>query len=161
MPQLIPADFMPQLIWLAITFGALYFIIARFAVPKIGSAIEQRHGRIATDLAEAARLKDDTEKAIASYEAALAEARSNAHAIISENRTQMNDMLARESSAFQADLSKKLASAEAQINKTRDAAMSQVSGIAGETAEAIVSELLGSKPAKSAVSKAVSAANLG
>jgi F-type H+-transporting ATPase subunit b len=161
MPQLIAADFLPQLIWLAITFAALYFIISKFAVPKIGSAIEQRHGRIAADVAEAARLKEDTEKAISDYETALAEARSNAHTIVSENRAEMNAMISKEAAEFDAQLSKKLASAEAKIAKTRDAAMSQVSAIAGDTTEAIIAQLLGSKPSKTAISKAVSTANRG
>jgi F-type H+-transporting ATPase subunit b len=158
MPQLIAADFLPQLIWLAITFAALYLIISRLAIPKIGSAIEQRHGRIAADVAEAGRLKEDTEKAIASYEAALAEARSNAHAIISENRAEMNAMIAKEAAEFDAQLAKKLTKAEAQIAKTRDAAMSQVSAIASDTAEAILMQLLGIKPNKAAITKAVSSA---
>lgn len=161
MPQLIAADFLPQLIWLAITFGALYFIISRLAVPKIGSVIEQRHGHIAADVAEASRLKADTEKAIESYEAALAEARANAHAIVSENRAEMTAEINREASALDERLSKKLAEAEVSIAKTRDAAMAQVSGIAQETTAAIVTELLGKKPTKKAISAAVSSAAKG
>lgn len=161
MPQLIVADFLPQLIWLAITFGALYLIISRLAIPKIGSVIEQRHGRIATDVAEAARLKADTEKAIESYDAALAEARANAHTIVSENRAQMTAEINKEAAALDERLAKKLAEAEASITKTRDAAMTQVSGIAQETAAAIVTELLGKKPSKAAISSAVSSAAKG
>ena len=161
MPQLITADFLPQLIWLAITFGALYYIISRLAVPKIGSVIEQRHGRIAADVAEASRLKADTEKAIESYEAALAEARANAHAIVSENRAEMTAEINKEAAALDERLSKKLAEAEVSIAKTRDAAMAQVSGIAQETTAAIVTELLGKKPTKAAISSAVSSAAKG
>lgn len=161
MPQLIVADFLPQLIWLAITFGALYFIISRLAIPKIGSAIELRHGRIAADIAEASRLKEDTEKAIETYEAALAEARANAHAIVSENRAQMTAEINKEAAALDERLANQLADAEASIAKTRDAAMSQVTGIAQDTTEAIVTELLGKKPAKAAISSAVSSAAKG
>ena len=161
MPQLIAADFLPQLIWLAITFGALYYIISRFAVPKIGDVIEQRHGRIAADVAEASRLKADTEKAIESYEAALAEARANAHAIVSENRTEMTAEINKEAAALDERLSKQLAEAEISIARTRDAAMAQVSGIAQETTAAIVTELLGKKPTKAAISSAVSSAAKG
>ncbi len=161
MPQLIAADFLPQLIWLAITFGALYYIISRLAIPKIGSMIEQRHGRIATDIAEASRLKADTEKAIDSYEAALAEARANAHVIVSENRAKMTAEINREATALDERLSRKLAEAEVAIAKARDAAMAQVSGIAQETTAAIVTELLGKAPTKAAISSAVSSAEKG
>ena len=161
MPQLVTADFLPQLIWLAITFGALYYIISRMAIPKIGDVIEQRHGRIAADVAEASRLKADTEKAIESYEAALAEARVNAHAIVSENRAEMTAEINKEAAALDERLAKQLADAEVSIAKTRDAAMAQVSGIAQETTAAIVTELLGKAPTKTAVSSAVSAATKG
>lgn len=156
MPQLVAADFLPQLIWLAITFAALYFIISRFAVPKIGRAIEQRHDRIAADLTAASRFKEDTEKAIATYEAALTEARSKAHAIISQNREQLTSELNKEAAALDEKLSKKLADAETKIARTRKDAMAQVAGIASDTTEAIVAELLGKKPSKAAVSSAIS-----
>ena len=161
MPQLIGADFLPQLIWLAITFGALYFIISRLAIPKIGSVIEQRHGRIAADIAEASRLKADTEKASETYEAALAEARANAHSIVREDSAQLTAEINKEAAALDERLAKKLAEAEVSIAKTRDAAMTQVTGIAQDTTEAIVTELLGKKPTKAAISSAVSSAAKG
>ena len=44
MPQLNPLDWAPQLIWLVITFGILYVLMKRVALPKIGSVIEMRQG---------------------------------------------------------------------------------------------------------------------
>ena len=40
MPQLNPLDWGPQLIWLVITFGILYVLMKRIALPKIGDVIE-------------------------------------------------------------------------------------------------------------------------
>ena len=74
MPQLNPLDWAPQLIWLVITFGILYLLMKRVALPKIGSVIEMRQGRIAGDLGEADKLRRETQEAIAAYEQALAEA---------------------------------------------------------------------------------------
>jgi len=89
MPQLDFSTFAPQLVWLAITFAVLYFIIAKFALPRIGGTIEQRSDKIANDLDRAQSLKDDVDKAIASYEQALAEAKSKAHAIAQETREKL------------------------------------------------------------------------
>ena len=94
MPQLNPLDWAPQLIWLVITFGVLYLLMKRVALPKIGSVIEMRQGRIAGDLEEADKLRRETQEAIAAYEQALAEAKARAHAIAQEARNKLKDEVA-------------------------------------------------------------------
>ena len=100
MPQLDFATFAPQLIWLTLVFGVLYLVMARVALPRIATVIEERRDRIADDLDTAAQLKSDTDDAIASYETALAEARAHAHSIAQETR----DRLTAETDAHRADL---------------------------------------------------------
>ena len=90
MPQMDFSTFSPQLIWLAITFIGLYLLMSRVALPKIGGVIEQRQSKIADDIDAAQSLKNDTDKAIAAYEQALAEARAKAHAIAQETRDKLN-----------------------------------------------------------------------
>ena len=90
MPQLDFSSYPPQLIWLAIVFFALYMVLSRLALPSIGGVLEQRRDRIAADLDEAVRLKEESEKALAAYEAALAEAKAKAHAIAQETRDKLN-----------------------------------------------------------------------
>jgi F-type H+-transporting ATPase subunit b len=78
LPQLNPADFSPQLIWLAITFVVLYFILAFVALPRIGEVIEERKDRVQRDLDAAERFKTETDAALAGYEKALSDARQRA-----------------------------------------------------------------------------------
>ena len=47
-----------QILWLAITFGAFYWIMKNVAVPRISGILEDREDRIAGDLSEANRLKE-------------------------------------------------------------------------------------------------------
>src|SRR5262245_27942774 len=80
--------FASQLIWLALVFGALYLMMAKVALPRIGGILEARKARIEGDLADAARLKDQSEAAIATYEKALADARNRAQVLANETREQ-------------------------------------------------------------------------
>jgi len=118
------------------------------AVPQIGGIIDKRRGRIDGDLKEAERLKGETEKAIASYEEALATARKNAHSIAEETRTSIRADLDAKRRSVEEDLSKKVAEAEARIQQTKDAALGRVGEIAGETAAAVVRQLSGEASAK-------------
>ncbi len=160
MPQLDFSTFAPQLVWLAITFSFLYFIVAKFALPRIGGMIEQRADKIANDLDRAQSLKDDVDKAIASYEQALAEAKSKAHAIAQETREKLSAEIEAERQRVDAQIAEKVAEAEAAIAKAKTKAMGSVNKIATDLAGEIVADLTGTKASAAAVSKAVdSAAN--
>jgi F-type H+-transporting ATPase subunit b len=143
MPQLDFATFAPQLIWLTLVFGVLYLVMARVALPRIATVIEERRDRIADDLDTAAQLKSDTDDAIASYETALAEARAKAHTIAQETR----DRLTAETDAHRADLEGQLAAriadAEKRITATKDKALTSVRDVAVDVADAITQQLLG------------------
>jgi F-type H+-transporting ATPase subunit b len=158
MPQLNPLDWGPQLVWLLITFGALYLLMVYVALPRIGGAIEKRAAHIAGDLAEAERLRRNTEEAIAAYEQALAEAKQKAHAIVEEGRAKLNEETAKERAKLEADLAKKGAEAEARIEAAKKSAMKDVNAVAADVAADIVHRLIGTAPPKTEIDKAVQAA---
>lgn len=145
MPQLVPQDFAPQLIWLAITFVGLYLLMSNWLIPSIGSVVESRRGRIVGDISEARRLKDETANAIADYEKALSDARTKAGAMAQDDRDRLKADIDAERAKVEAQLSGRLAEAEAQIAAAKTTALGQVHGIAGETVQTIVQELLGIK----------------
>ena len=158
MPQLNPLDWAPQLIWLVITFGILYLLMKRVALPKIGSVIEMRQGRIAGDLEAADKLRRETQEAIAAYEQALAEAKARAHGIAQEARNRLKDEVGAERAALERDLSAKSAEAEAQIHQAKVSALKEVNAVASDTATEIVRRLIGIAPTKPEVSAAIVAA---
>ena len=88
-PPLDSGTFVPQLFWLALTFGLLYLLLKRFALPRVGEVIEERRERIKRDLAKAETLKTETEKALANYEQALGDARAKAGAIAKDVRDKL------------------------------------------------------------------------
>lgn len=157
MPQLNPLDWAPQIIWLVITFGILYLLMVKVALPRIGAVIEARAAKIADDLATADKLRRETEEAIAAYEQALAEARQKAHAIVEEGRNKLKEETAAERAKLESALAKKSAEAEARINKAKESAMRDVNAVAADVAADIVRQLIGVAPAKAEVEKAVQA----
>ena len=137
-----------QLLWLAITFAALYLLMSRVALPRIGSIIETRRTRIEGDLAEAERLRKETEKAAAAYEAALAEARKNAQAIAEETRTSIRADIDNRRADVEAGLNQRITEAETRIAATKAAALANVDDIAADTAQALVAKIAGGATAE-------------
>lgn len=156
-PPFNPDNFSPQLVWLAICFIGLYLFLSRVALPRIATVIEQRKDRISRDLDEAQRLKDETEKAIANYEQALAEARANAQTIAQEARNELQTEVDKERAEVERQISEKLVEAEKRITTSKTAALSQVSDVANETTEALVEKLIGADIKKQDITKAVEA----
>ena len=154
-PPFNPEFFASQLVWLVLVFGLLYLLMSRVALPRIGGIIETRRQRVEADVAEANRLKDSSDAAIAAYEKALAEARGRAQALANETRQKYATEAEAARKALDATLNTRIAESERTIAARRSAAMANVEGIAVETATAIVERLTGMAPAGAVVAKAV------
>jgi F-type H+-transporting ATPase subunit b len=147
--------FASQLVWLAIAFVLLYVLMARLALPRVGSIIESRQKHIADDLADASRLKGESDAAVAAYEKALADARNRAQAIANETRERQSAEAETRRKTLENELNIKLAEAEKTIAATKQAAMGNVRGIAEDATRAIVERLIGQAPGEKAVAAAV------
>lgn len=148
-PPFDPATFPSQLLWLAITFGALYLLMSKLALPRIGSILDNRKTLIDTDLAAADADRQKTDAAIAAYEKALAEAKAKAQGIANETREAIQADLSAKRAAAEADLAAKVSAAEASIAETKAEALTHVDDIAAETAQAVVGQIVGDVPADS------------
>ena len=149
--------FASQLVSLLVAFVALYLIVSRIALPRVGSLLDERQNKIEGDLATAQKLKDESDAALKAYESELASARSRAQAIGAETREKLNAASEAERKTLEERLSVKLAEAEKTIAATREAAMSNVRSIASDAAIAIVQRLTGVAPDRRAANKAVDA----
>lgn len=149
--------FASQLVSLLIAFVALYLIVSRIALPRVGGVIDARQDAIDGDLAAAQRLKDESDAALRAYEAELAAARSRAQAIGTETREKLNAAAEAERKTLEDQLAAKLAAAEKTIAETRESAMGNVRGIASDAAAAIVQQLTGKKPDARSLKSAVDA----
>ena len=154
-PPLDPGTFVPQLVWLALTFGLLYLLLKRVVLPRVGEVIEERSDRVRRDLQQAEKLKADTEAALSHYEQALLEARAKANAIAKGMRETLTAEVDKECAKVEAAIAAELAEAERRIADTKTRALASVGDIAGEVAGAIVSRLIGKEVSKDEVQKAL------
>jgi F-type H+-transporting ATPase subunit b len=163
-PQFPPFNsetFASQIIWFAIAFVLLYFLMSRVALPRVGAIVSARSGKIAGDLADAQKTKDDTDAAIAGYEKKLADARANAQSLAAQTRDKLMAEADIRRKSVEAKLNERLQDAEKTIAQTKTAAMTNVKGIATDAASAIVERLIGNKPDSKAVTDAVEKAMKG
>jgi F-type H+-transporting ATPase subunit b len=147
--------FASQLLWITLAFVGLYLLMSRVALPRIGSIIEDRKQRIASDFAEAERLKAESDAASVAYEKSLADARARAQALANESREREAKAAESARKVLDAKLNAQIGEAEKTIAARRSAAMTNVQGIAVEAAAAIVQRLIGSAPASREVEAAV------
>ena len=147
--------FPSQLLWLAITFGLFYLFLKKVVLPRIGGILEVRRDRIAQDLDQAARMKEDADAAVAAYEQELTTARAKANTIGQQARDAAKAEADAERKKVEGELGKKLAAAEAHIASIKASAMREVGAIAEDTSAAIIQQLTGTKADKADVSAAV------
>lgn len=155
LPQLNVHTFSPQLFWLVLTFAALFFVLWKVLLPRIGEVIEERSDRIARDIEAAQRLKSDTDKALAEYEKALSDARSKASGIAKETRDRIGADTEAKKASVEKTLAAKLTEAEKRISASKSKALSAVNEIAVDTAGAVVSKLIGQNVSADEVKKAL------
>lgn len=154
-PPFDASTFPSQLFWLTITFGLLYFLMSRVALPRIGSILEQRREAIEGALRAASAAQKEAEEQANALEAALVKARASAQGIAGEARDKSSKEIEARRMVVEKDLSTKLVAAEARIAETKTKAMGNVEEIAKDAVSAIL-EQLGSKSTDAAIAKAIS-----
>jgi F-type H+-transporting ATPase subunit b len=158
MPQLVFADYAPQVVWLAITFVALYLILSRLALPGIARTLGDREGRLNGDLAAAERLKGEAEAALGAYQKAIAEARLKGQVELKQAAASMAAEAAKRESAFAGEVNARTKTAEAAIASAKTAALADIRSMASEAARQLVTRLSGAEPAAVELTQALAAA---
>jgi len=148
MPQLC-ADWIPnQIFWLLVTLIAIFFVMSRIALPRIGAVLAERSGTITNDIAAAEELKNKAAEAEAAYDQALLDARAEAHKIVAEAKAEIQAELDVELQKADARIAAKTAESEAAIGEIRAGAVKSVTAVAKDTAKELVSAMGGKADAK-------------
>ena len=142
-PPFDETTFFSQIFWLVATFGIFYYVMAKFALPRVAGILESREDKIAGDLAECERLNSEIEEAENNYQQKRAEAHDKAHEIIRSNRESMNQEILEKKENAETQLSQKLQEAETRIDEIKNKALTNVDEIATNTARELVVSLIG------------------
>jgi F-type H+-transporting ATPase subunit b len=160
MPQL---DFstpltLTQVYWGAVIFAALYIMLSRIGLPKVGAVIEQRAVHIAADLDAAKAQKTQADAAVAELTSTIQRSRAEAQGQINHAVDQAKAEAAAQAATLNARLEAQLKAAEARINEARVAAMGALHRVATDTAVTVIARLTGAAPDPRRVDTAVAAA---
>ena len=129
MPQFDPTFFASQVVWLVIFFAVLYKILCKSAIPRISEVLERRQKTMDDNFAKARRYKEESDAAIAKYEADLAAAREAAQTSIKGAADKAKSEADTRSEVKTRDLDGKLAKAEKRIMAEKDKALAEVESL--------------------------------
>lgn len=138
LPQLDMATFGNQIFWLLVTLVVLYLVLSRVALPRIAAVLSDRQGAVTGDLMAAEEFKMKAREAEAAYDKALADARTEAQAIVARNRAEIQGQLDAAIAKADAEIAARTAESETRIREIR------VSADAGarEVARDVTAELV-------------------
>jgi F-type H+-transporting ATPase subunit b len=132
-----------QIFWLAVTFLFLLVMMWRVAVPKIGGVINERKGRIETELAKAEESRKQAERAAAAYQAPILEARERARAASEAARSDMARESDRANAMANEDVQRKTTEAQERIAAMQKEARAHITAAAEDAVVDIVARLTG------------------
>jgi len=161
MPQFDPSVVESQLVWLVITFGLLYFLMARVALPRVSKVQQDRSQRIADDLNQAEKRQSEARDLQEQLDQRLAEARAEANKAIAAAHEEASRTADRKLSDLNDRLEGSLRDAESRIAEARAEARAEIDGMAVELCQDIARRLTDDSLPEDAVRAAVSAARGG
>lgn len=158
MPQLNPKTMATQVFWVLLSFGVLYWVMSRVALPKLGRVLDARAERIDGDIAAAQQARTESDRVQSTYTAVLEKARGDAANTVRSTLEAVNkEVVRREMDAAQKAVAEAKA-IEARIAAAQRTAMVNVSVIARDVAGAAVERLTGGGADEASVAAAVSRA---
>ena len=155
LPQLDVATYPSQLFWLVVSFVALYLLLSKVALPRVGEVLESRQERIDNDLAKAQQLRDEAATVQSAYEASLADSRAKAQGVVSAANAEIAARLAASEEEAARKSADALQAAEARIAEASAAALENIREVAADVAGQAVTKLIGVDVAAAAVNAAV------
>jgi F-type H+-transporting ATPase subunit b len=157
MPQIaqIGEIYASQLFWLAIFFGAIFFVIGLGMLPKIQSTVDARDARIAADLKTAEQARESADQLEQSYRERMDKSRAEAARLSAEAKASAAKATEARVADAEQGINSKLEAAQARIADARRSAVSEIEAVAAEAAQAMIERVAGLQVDASEVRAAV------
>ncbi len=110
-------------LWTLVIFGAVLWVLSKYAWGPILDALQGREQFIRDSLEQAKRQRDEAEQRLKEYEEKLADARTETAAILDEARRDAEALKAREGDRTKAEADKLLDRAKREIEIAKDTAI--------------------------------------
>ena len=145
MPQMEFADYMPQVVWLVITFATLYVLMEKLALPRITDILETRQRHLEHDLELSEKLRDEAQTTLAEYDAAIVSARAETESLLAKARESIQTETQERIAELNGRLESEIRESDARIRHAMSQAMDELVIVAGNSARAAVERLAGIK----------------
>ena len=154
MPQLDFSTFASQIFWLAVTFGLLYFTLARHSLPRVREVLQSRQERIRSDLDKADESKRHAEAIVREYNEALKKARHDASEQINIAKEKHKDLAEARHAKLDEMFARQNRETELRVQKMRDDASEELSETVHDLVSVITKKLIGVDISKADAQKA-------
>ncbi len=146
-----------QIVWLFLIVAVLYILLAKVFVPRLRNIQDTRQATIAEAVNQARSVQAEAEAQAKAAQAEIDDARARSRSLAADAKAKATAELALSQKAEDDRLQAQMDDAEARIRGLRDQAMTNVRGIAGETAQAMVEKLTGQKVTAAEIDAALTA----
>ena len=155
MPQLNPEFWIAQIFWLILIFSILYLVIWKIFLPRVTYSIESRKSKIVSDLHEAQKLKENTEKKIKEYNKIIEDAKKEARKIIEDGNKTLKLDIEKKKLKFNSEIEKEMAAVEKEIKDLKKSSILDISKIATDISGEVIKQIIGGDVNKSNVAAIV------
>jgi F-type H+-transporting ATPase subunit b len=132
-----------ELIWGAVAFLLVLFVLNKFAFPALKKAVEEREQKIQSDLEAAERAKQEAEAEKKQYQEQIANARAEANRIIEEARQQAEQVRKDLIEKANAEAQQIVARAQEQLEGERQRTISELQSTIGDLSIELAEKVVG------------------
>ena len=155
MPQLNPEFWISQILWLILTFGALYIVLSKVILPKISDNLESRRSQILENIEIAEKQREESEEKVKEFEKIILNSKLEAKNLFNEARQKILEDVDKKRSELEKSIEAEIVSAEREIQSLNSNSLENIKKIATDTSADLISQLIGQEVDKNNISSIV------